>query len=158
MLLLMYRLLKTLLLTMTLLAIGNGIDIVINKRWFGHRFNLIPIANAQENAQAYDQEKIESYAKAILEIEPLRQETYQEIQEILDTETVPDISCDREESFQDLPSKARSRIVDYCNQSREIVENHGLSVSEFNELTQQLQEDSKLKQQVEEQLLKQQSD
>lgn len=146
--LLMQKILNTVLVTTTLLIVGHGVDLFINK---GNPGNL-PIAYAQD----HDQQKIKSYAEAILEIEPLRKETYQDLQQILEREQLPDISCDREASYNELPSEARSRIIDYCNQAKAIADKHGLSASEFNQITEQIQQDSQLKEQIKRQMWEQQ--
>jgi len=138
--LLMPKILNTVLVTTTLLIGGHGVELFVNK---GNHGNL-PIAYAQDDKE----QKIESYAEAILEIEPLRQKTHQDLQQILEKQQLPDISCDRQTSYDKMPSKARSRIINYCNQAKAIAKKHGLSVSEFNNMTEKVQQDSQFEQKV----------
>lgn len=117
-----------------------------------HSIEVPKKAVAQEVAQEYDQQQLRRYAEALLEIEPLREKTYQEIQTLLNSE-VPNIACNREDSYQDLPREVRSLIITYCNQSRAVVEGQGLTVSQFNQITTQVRSNSELKKQIQQEML-----
>ncbi|WP_216086629.1 DUF4168 domain-containing protein [Halothece sp. PCC 7418] len=122
----------------------DGLDIISNRLFDGKRLQVSAIAQAQN----YSEETLENYARAVLAIEPLRQETWQEIQRILNSQEIPSIACNSADSYEDLPSEARSLIVDYCNESKTIVEQNNLTVSEFNQITADVQSNDQLKQQV----------
>lgn len=107
-------------------------------------------------AQNYDEEKLERYAEAVLAIEPLRQRAFRKIQNILNSQDVPSIACNRAESYQNLPSQAQSLIVDYCNRSKNIVQEQGLTVSEFNNITAEVKSNPELKEQVQAEMLERQ--
>lgn len=137
-------LIQVTLLTSTLLFSASGLDWMSNRFFDTQRLQLSAIAQAQN----YSEETLENYAKAVLAIEPLRQATLQEIQSILDATEIPRIACNSAESYADLPSEARSLIVDYCNNSKTIVQNNNLTVSEFNNITAEVQGNAELKQRV----------
>jgi len=143
------HIIKVTLVTSTLLLSTSGLDIISNFLFDQSRFRLTLLAQGQN----YNEEKLESYAEAVLAIEPLRQKTFREIQTLLNGQEVPNIACNRAESYQNLPAKARSLIVDYCNRSKTIVQEQGLTVSEFNAITAEVQSNPQLKQQVQAEML-----
>jgi len=143
------QLIKLALMTSTLWIAISGLEVMIHRRFNSDGFRMSAIAQGQQLTQ----QQLESYAQAILEIEPLRQRTFQEIQRVLDSQQVPSIACNRPKSYEDLPSSARSAIVNYCNRSKEIVEEQGLTVSEFNRITAEVKSDSEIKEQVQEAML-----
>lgn len=104
-------------------------------------------------AQGYNEQKIENYAQAVIAIEKLRQNTFGQIQSVLNSQNVPNVACNRSASYQNLPSDARSLIINYCNRSKEIVQNQGLTVSEFNQITETMESNPQLKQKVQQQML-----
>ncbi|HAG80694.1 MAG TPA: hypothetical protein DCL61_05890 [Cyanobacteria bacterium UBA12227] len=83
--------------------------------------------------QAVSDAEIESYAQAVLAMEPLRQQAYNEIKKILRGE-VPEIQCHRPESLDRLPGEARKIARNYCDQALSLVENY-LSSTRFNQIT-----------------------
>ena len=97
--------------------------------------------------QDFNQAQIEKYAKAVLEIETLRQTAYQQIQEIIGNDP-PNIICNQPNSFKELPRDAQKIAVNYCNKSKSIVENSGLTVRQFNDLTSRVRSDQELKRRV----------
>jgi len=143
------KLINLALMTSTLLFALSGIEVMISQCFKSDFFRVRAIAQAQE----FTQQQLERYAQALLQIEPLRQKTFQEIQRVLESQEVPNIACNRPNSYENLPSSARSAIVDYCNQSKEIVEEQGLTVSEFNNITAKVQSNPELKEQVQEAML-----
>lgn len=140
---------KLTLMVSTLWIAISGLEAIIYKHFNGDFLSMRAIAQAQQ----FTQQQLESYAQAILKIEPLRQRTFQEIQRILDSQEVPSIACNRRTSYEDLPSPARSAIINYCNRSKEIVQEQGLTVSEFNSITAEINSDSDIKEQVQEAML-----
>ena len=83
-------------------------------------------------AQSISDSDVQSYARSVLAIEPLRQSAYEEIKGI--SGSVPRIECHRPSSLNDLPSNVRQIAVSYCNQAISIVEGNGLTISRFNEI------------------------
>jgi hypothetical protein len=63
---------------------------------------------------AVSSEDIANYAKAVLAIEPSRQEAYSEIQKMLNHEKVPDIICTQADSIAALPNRVQDIAVNYC--------------------------------------------
>jgi hypothetical protein len=90
---------------------------------------------------------VTNYARALLKIESYRQQAYQNIQQILG-KTPPEIACHRRETFNNLPTEAQKIAVSYCRNSISIVENSGLSRSQFNDITRRLRSDQSLKERV----------
>ncbi len=140
---------KMTLMTSTIWLAFNGLEIVLNQSFNVTLIRMSAIAQAQE----FSEQQLESYAQAILAIEPLRQKTFRELQRILDSEKIPMIACDRAESYENLNPQARSLIINYCNESKAIVEEKGLTVSEFNNITSEVKSNPDLKQQVQQEML-----
>lgn len=92
--------------------------------------------------------EITNYAKAVLAMEPARQQAFGEIKRVIGNADIPKIVCNDPNSMNGLPSKARDIAVNYCNQSQQIVEEHGLSIDTFNKITMELQSNNNLKRQV----------
>ena len=99
-----------------------------------HRFPAFSFAS-YAYAQPYTPEETLNYAKAGYKVELLRQEVYKEIKSIIN-QPPPNIVCNQQQTLQSLPDNVR-RIADrYCNESRQIVREHNLTVNRFNELKQ----------------------
>ena len=92
-------------------------------------------------------QQVTNYARALLKIESYRQQAYQNIRQILG-KTPPEIACHRRETFNNLPTEAQKIAVSYCQNSISIVENSGLSRSQFNDITRRLPSDQSLKERV----------
>jgi len=142
-------LLKLALVTTSLLFAGSGLDLIFNKASGSNQVQI----SAIRQAQAYNNQQLENYAEAVIAIEKLRQKAFKEIQTVLDSEEVPKIACNRSQSYQDLSSKARSLITNYCNRSKEIVQQQGLTVSEFNQITAKMKSSPELKEKIQEKIL-----
>jgi hypothetical protein len=105
------------------------------------------------NSKAYGQNltvnnnEIESYAQAVLAMEPSRQQAFGEIKKLMGGE-IPQIVCNDSNSINKLPRQAKEIAVNYCNRSQKIVEENGLSIERFNKITMELQGDNNLKRQV----------
>jgi hypothetical protein len=94
-------------------------------------FSLI----ARAYAQNFTPEETLNYAKAGYRVELLRQQIYKEIKNIIDRPP-PNIVCNQQETLQSLPNNVRQIAERYCNESRQIVREHNLSIDRFNELKQ----------------------
>ena len=97
-------------------------------------FSMLAISRSQTaSAQEFTPEETENYAKAGYQVELLRREVYQEIKNSIN-QPPPDIVCDRQETLDSLQPQVREIADRYCDRSREIVEQHDLTVERFNEL------------------------
>ncbi len=91
--------------------------------------------------------EITNYANAVLAMEPLRQNAYNEIKKIM-SGPVPDIECYRAESISRLnPAEARQIAENYCKQALALVVNY-LSPARFNQITQMADNDPSLRQKI----------
>lgn len=98
-------------------------------------------------------EEIKSYAKAVLAIEPKRQEAYKEIQKDLKDEKVPEIVCTRADTITSLAKNVQDIAVNYCNQSKKIGESH-LTMQKFNAITLSAQTDQELQKRIANELVR----
>ncbi|RMH73294.1 MAG: DUF4168 domain-containing protein [Cyanobacteria bacterium J007] len=105
--------------------------------------NNPPVANPNNNTE------ILNYARSLIAIENIRQQAYNDIKNIVgEGQPVPGVVCSEASSLDGLNRELREIAVNYCNQSKEIVESFDLTIERFNELTLQLQENSQFKNQV----------
>lgn len=103
--------------------------------------------NYSAYTQDFNDTQITNYARAVLNMESYRQSAYRRIQQIIGRNP-PAITCDRPDTFKSLPKEAQKIAVDYCNRSKSIVENSGLTVAQFNGMTQRLRSDQELKRRI----------
>lgn len=93
-------------------------------------------AYAQEQFSA---EEISSYARAVLQIEGLRVQSYQEIKQEVQKNnsegTVPPIVCNETSNLNSLDRGIRAIAVNYCSLAKKYIEGNDLTVSRFNEIT-----------------------
>jgi Domain of unknown function (DUF4168) len=78
--------------------------------------------------------ELKKYAKALIEIEPLRISALETISQKM-TGSLPNLMCHQPESMNSLPIDARKVFVNYCNQSQAIAQRYGLGIERFNEIT-----------------------
>jgi Domain of unknown function (DUF4168) len=106
------------------------------------------------NSKAYAQTspvnntEINSYAQAVLAMEPARQHAFEEIKKLIGSGEIPKIVCNDGNSINGLPRKAQDIAVNYCTRSQKIVEDNGLSIDRFNKITIEAQNDNNLKRQI----------
>jgi hypothetical protein len=91
--------------------------------------------------------EITNYVKAVLEMEPVRQQAFEEIKKILGSKDIPQVICNDPTSLDTLPSKAKDIAVNYCNQSQQIVRKF-ITVERFNEITLEQQKNTTLQKQL----------
>ncbi|MBD2447164.1 DUF4168 domain-containing protein [Nostoc sp. FACHB-152] len=91
--------------------------------------------------------EIVNYARAVLAMEPSRQQAFDEIKKLMGGE-IPQIVCNDPKSINNLPRKPKEIAVNYCNESQKKVEQNGLTIDRFNTITIELQNDNNLKRQV----------
>lgn len=102
------------------------------------------------NAQtpAVNSTEINSYAQAVLAMEPARQKAFEEIKKLTGGREVPKIVCNDPNSINNLRSQAKDIAINYCNHSQKVVESHGLSPDRFNAITLMLQGNDDVKRQI----------
>lgn len=109
---------------------------------------------AQQNPNVSDEE-IRSYARAVLLIEPRRKQAYDEIRGIAGG-TVPAVICSEIRSINRLNRDLRAIAVNYCDQAKNYIEQHNLTVTRFNEITRSQQDSPDLQRKIQAELLRQQ--
>lgn len=98
--------------------------------------------------------EINNYAQAVLAMEPSRQKAFEEIKTIIGSKDVPPVICTDPKSFNPLPKKAKKIAAEYCDKSKKIVEETGLTVEKFNSITLDLKTNNDLKALVYKELLR----
>ncbi len=110
--------------------------------------------NSSAYAQNFTQADVNNVAQAILDMESLRQQAYEDIKQIIGSGgNIPNITCNQRSSFRSLPSDAREIAVNYCNSSRAIIESSGLSITQFNQITTAAQSNPELKKQIQDAMI-----
>jgi hypothetical protein len=104
-------------------------------------------------AQDFTAGDVTNYAKAVLAIETHRQQAYQDIQRIIGTQP-SDIVCNNPNSFASLPADAKQVARTFCRTSKKIVENSGLTVSQFNTITSSVQSNKSLERRIQDAMLR----
>jgi hypothetical protein len=103
--------------------------------------------------QDFTADQIKRYATAVLLIETQRKQAYQEILRILG-KSPPAITCNQRESFNNLPANAQRIAVDYCNNSKKIVQDSGLTAAQFNTITNRISSDDNLRRRVQNEMIR----
>ncbi|MFM7909096.1 MAG: DUF4168 domain-containing protein [Microcystis sp.] len=103
--------------------------------------------------QDFTPDQIKRYATAVLLIETQRKQAYQAISQILG-KIPPAITCNQRESFNSLPANAQKIAVDYCNNSKKIVQDSGLNATEFNAITNRVRSDDNLRRRVQNEMIR----
>lgn len=114
---------------------------------------------APSYAQAFSDQEITKYAKAVLEIEPVRKgalDRFKKFVESTNSVQLSEIACHKVagEGLPWLTKEPRQIVVDYCEQSKEIVENNGMSIRRFNEITVNSRSNSELMRRIRNELLR----
>lgn len=104
--------------------------------------------NFTQKVLAQDNQKIQSFAQAIAEIENLRKPAFKRIEAIVGDQKTAQLSCDQKNTINQLQENAKKIAEDYCNDSKKIVKKYGLTISEFNQFRTKIQQDASFKQQV----------
>lgn len=86
------------------------------------------------SAEGISGPELKKYAKALIEIEPLRIAALETISKRVDG-NLPNLMCHQPDSMNSLPNDARKVFVGYCNQSKSIAQEYGLGMNRFNEIT-----------------------
>lgn len=114
---------------------------------------VIPDTKANAQNPTVNATELTNYAKAILAMEPDRQQAFDEIKKIVGNSEVPKIVCNDSNSFNGLPGKAKDIAVNYCNRSQKIVEENDLTIERFNKITSEVQGNEGLQKMIYDQLL-----
>ena len=100
-----------------------------------------------QSIMKFSDKDITNYAQIVLKIEDQRQIAYQKIEEI--TEGLPqEISCDQSYTLKQLPNQAQTIAVKFCNLSKKIAQDSGLSSNKFNSITEKAQKDTTLRKRI----------
>lgn len=105
----------------------------------------------ETTAQAQSSSQVKKYARAVLDMEPLRQSSYREFTRLTGG-NMPTEACRR----GGLPNDVEYVCKRFFSRSAEIIEKNGLSIAEFNSITSKLQRDGSLKQRIQQELMRQQ--
>lgn len=111
--------------------------------WQSPYFNFNYLAYTQD----FSDTQLQNYARAVLQIESHRQQAYREIQRIIGRPP-GNLACYQPETLRNLPREAQKIAVDFCNISKKIAQNSGLSAEQFNRITRQVQTDAALKRRI----------
>ncbi|MEL4894051.1 DUF4168 domain-containing protein [Crocosphaera sp. Alani8] len=107
--------------------------------------NLSP--NPSPQLSNFSEEDVTNYAQTVLKIERQRQMAYGQIEAIIEDQP-PEIACNQPETIRKLPNNAQEIAVEFCNQSKKIAEDSGLSSNQFNAITENAQKDEILKKRI----------
>jgi hypothetical protein len=103
--------------------------------------------------QEFNDNQVTNYAKAVLLIEAQRQQSYQQIQQMIG-HSPPEIVCNRTDTLRKLPGEAQKIAVQFCNNSKKIAENSGLTTPQFNAITERAQQDPKFKRHIQDAMIR----
>lgn len=92
--------------------------------------------------------QVSGYARSAIEIARARKKAIEQIQGINGTAEVPEIACSEEDSLEGVSTEVQAVAVDFCTNSLGIVEENGLSIEVFNEMTRSLPEDADLAERI----------
>lgn len=101
-------------------------------------------------AQNISESDLKKYAQTLVEIEQIRQPALTNIINIIGKDKTTELACNQQENLRKLPNNARDIAENYCTQSEAIVKKNGLSISQFNEITRNIQQNSSLQQKIQE--------
>jgi Domain of unknown function (DUF4168) len=109
------------------------------------------VKTGASTALAQSADQIRSYASAVLDIEPLRQQAYRKVKGMMKG-NVPNDVCRHSE----LPGDVRSICSNFFDESANRIRQNNLSIGEFNDITQKSQTDSGLMNKIQKELIRQQ--
>lgn len=113
---------------------------------FSYQFTRLYFSSSAYT-QDFNDAQVMNYARAVLLMESYRQQAYRSIQQIIG-QSPPEIACNQPNTFRNLPSDAQKVAVDYCTNSKKIVENSGLNISQFNAMTTRVRSDKDLERRI----------
>ncbi|MBT9312190.1 DUF4168 domain-containing protein [Leptothoe kymatousa] len=117
------------------------------------------------HAQNFTDEEIGSYAMAVLAIEEIRIQAYEDVSDLMtiakEDVTRHDLRCFNADglNLKTLPRTVRSQVrrlvINYCNDAKQIVENSGLTTEKFNVITKNHRDDQALAEQIQSEIARQ---
>ncbi|MFO8039324.1 MAG: DUF4168 domain-containing protein [Sodalinema sp.] len=110
-----------------------------------------PVADGDNSRETW----LNNYTAAVWEIERQRQATYRVLAEnVPDTEqaALAEVRCNQPDTIRGFSRTLRQEIVNYCDRVAEMIQAENLTVEEFNQIRDRLDEDPILNNQVMEQL------
>lgn len=137
--------------TLAAIALGGGLAAGCTRSVPDASSNNNP---APENS-ASRQNPLTAYARSILEIEPLRTQAYEKIV-AADSQSAqpPAIACNDRNTLAALRGEVKKTAIQYCRDAKAIAEKQGLTPEDFNKITQQLENDSQLKEAMKNELMR----
>ncbi|MBV9385965.1 MAG: DUF4168 domain-containing protein [Chroococcidiopsidaceae cyanobacterium CP_BM_ER_R8_30] len=99
------------------------------------RHSISVVFSSIAYAQAINDEVIADYAKAVLAMEPIRQQASNKLKQILGADNVPRFFDCSPDKVNGLSKAARDVMDDYCSKSQSIVTSNNLSFKQFNDIT-----------------------
>lgn len=115
---------------------------------------LVGAWQVQAQTQSAGVAAVTQYADAVLAIEPVRQAAANQMKTVLGDRPLPVVICSQADTVKSLSKEAREIAVSFCNQTKGIIEGTGLSIAQFNQITQSHAVDPALKQRIQEELAK----
>ena len=100
------------------------------------------------------EEEITNYAKALLAIEGSRQTAFSEIEQLMNPDPIPQLTCTQPDSLKELPSDVQGIAVNYCNTAKDIGISQGFSMAQFNAITATAISDMNLQRQIQNELIR----
>lgn len=79
--------------------------------------------------------KITAFAKSLLKIEPLREQSLPKVVKLLGSSPTQRLICYKEDTMTELNSAAKNEFNKFCDRCVVILRNNGLTMDEFNRLT-----------------------
>lgn len=113
------------------------------------------------SAQEVRNEDVTNYARAVLAMEPIRQQTRDKLKQIVGATNVPRFFACSPDKVNGLSDTARDTIDNYCTNAQNIVSSNNLTIKQFNDITNAVSgnppADPVLKQRVQQELIRLQS-
>ena len=123
------KMLSRLLIATSIAIIGIFLGIVPSPNLNTYKLSLSSAAYADD----INEETIEKYARAALQLERKRVQVFNQIRRI--TGTPPNFTCHQPNSLSNLSQKARNIAEKFCQDSIRIVQQNGLSSKKYNQIT-----------------------
>lgn len=129
----------------------------------GTSYVRVPLGSLAAIAQTnVSSEEIAQYAQSVLDMDNFRAEAYEEISQLLllvgtDINNIS-ITCSDMDEVSRVPRSVRRDVenilVSYCNQAQDIVTDNGLSPRRFNEITKAHNQDQRLYDRIQQELIR----
>ena len=134
--------LSRLLIATSIAIIGIFLGIVPSPNLNTYQLSLSSAAYADD----INEETIEKYARASIELERKRVQVFNQITSM--TGTPPNFTCHQPNSLNNLERQARNMAEKFCQDSIIIVQRNGLSSKKYNQITRQRKIDPSLDQRI----------